>query len=109
MGKQSRRDTMDMNAEQKTGNALKYWDSVIKESKSGFIMAWMSYVDVALFWDLRRHGALLERCACTALMKFVARMSEMPGFKRMVEGKRIMPNVGQPGYMYEEDDLVKKS
>jgi len=104
----SRRDTMELSELQKTGNALKFWDATIDKSKSGFIMPFCSYVDVALFWSLRAHKALLEKCGCAKLLDYVTKFEGMPGFKRMVESKRIMPDMA-PGYTYQEDDLVKLS
>lgn len=104
----SRRDTMELSESQKNGNALKFWDDTIGKSKSGFIMPFCSYVDVALFWSLRTHKALLEKCGCAKLSDYVTKFEGMPGFKRMVESKRIMPDMG-PGYMYQEDDLATLS
>lgn len=104
----SRRDTMSMSEEQKAGNALKFWDDVIGKSKSGYIMPFCSYVDVSLFWTLRSHPALLEKCGCSKLKAYVEKIERLPGFQRMVTGMRIMPAMTQPGYVYTGDDLASK-
>lgn len=124
----SRRATLELSEEQKAGNALKFWDNVIGKSRSGFIMPFMTYVDIALWWALRPYNytkqwaeewaaecprdasgnlfpSLLQKCGCTKLIDFMSKIGKQPGIMRMVRDERIMPDTG-PDYKYRHDLLI---
>lgn len=111
----SRRETLDLSAGQKAMNALKFWETTVSRSKSGWLLGglgdngkdFLCYVDLALYWKLRPHASVLETIGCTGLLKFIQKAHSLPGIKRLLESGRLMPAIGE-GYIYKDDDLVKK-
>eukprot|EP00929_Paragymnodinium_shiwhaense_P113879 TRINITY_DN82172_c0_g1_i1.p1 TRINITY_DN82172_c0_g1~~TRINITY_DN82172_c0_g1_i1.p1 ORF type:complete len:317 (-),score=50.17 TRINITY_DN82172_c0_g1_i1:47-997(-) len=110
----SRVATLELTESQKTLNALKYWEDLLGNSKSGWLLGGLKaskvtsccYVDLALFWTVRAHKQLLEELGCTGILKLVKSVEDTRGFSRMVTSNRIMPAIGA-GYVYQEDELAK--
>lgn len=100
--------------------AVKHWDATLGKAKAaghdwllagleGFKLSKLCYVDLVLFCNLRSHVPLLEELGCDNLVSFVKKVGALEGFVRFVDSGRMMPEIGQPGYMYKEDDLVKQA
>lgn len=112
----SRRDTLDLTPEQKTRNALKFWDDLVSKSTSGWLLGGLGdgkadaicYVDLDLYWSLRPHVEILKGIGLENLVKFVQNVHVLPGMKRLLDSGRMMPDISE-SYAYTDDDLVKQS
>lgn len=115
----SRREQAGLDEQQLLLNAVKHWEVTLARANAaghdfllagleGYKLTKLCYVDLALFWMVRSQVELLEELGCEHLVQFVKKVSSLEGFVQFVDSGRMMPNIGQPGYVYEEDDLVKQ-
>lgn len=115
----SRRDQAEMDEKKLLEIAVRHWESTLARAKAaghdwllagleGQKLTKLCYVDLVLFWKVRAHVPLLEEMGCEHLVQFVKKVSALEGYVQFLDSGRLMPNVGQPGYAYQEDDLVKK-
>mmetsp|Transcript_13431 Transcript_13431/g.35480 ORF Transcript_13431/g.35480 Transcript_13431/m.35480 type:complete len:266 (+) Transcript_13431:141-938(+) len=108
----SLRATMDHSEAEKTCAALKFWEDAAGRSTTGWLLGGLGdgkagglcFVDLALYWTLRPHVAILDQLGCAALVKFVGAVRGQPGVARLVDSGRMMPDM-RAGYLYQGDDL----
>lgn len=107
--------THGLDKRERTMCSLKFWEDMLSRSNSGWLLGGMGdggpdelcYVDLSVYWTLRPHKALLQQLGCQKLSELISRVGDLPGVKRLIDSGRMMPEIGE-GYLYKEDDLVKK-
>eukprot|EP00439_Symbiodinium_sp_Y106_P062643 s5824_g9.t1 len=110
----SRREFLDFDSTQKTVAALKCWSDLLEKS-SGWLLGSLagkrpgsvSYVDLALYWELQEHVQKLQDCGFPLLASYVQKVEGLKGVQRFLESNRMMPKTGD-GYLYVGDRLVPK-
>ena len=108
----SRREHLGLSVAMKCALALKFWESTLASSSSGWLLGSLPegscdhcFVDLVLYWDLQEHLAQLKAAGFKCLAAFVEKAADLPGMKRFLASGRLMPK-NDDTYNYVPDSLV---
>lgn len=99
----SRLEFLDFDSTQKTVAALKCWSDLLEKSSSGWLLGSLgkrqgqgsvSYVDLALYWELQEHVQKLQDCGFPLLASYVEKVEGLKGIQRFLQSNRMMPKTG---------------
>jgi hypothetical protein len=113
LNKITRRETLELNEEQKALAAIKFWEDMLGRSATKWLLGGMGdggsdgmcYVDVALFEAVRPYTEILKEMGCVHLCGFVSSVLTLPRMENLISSGRLMPSMGE-GYLYQGDELV---